>query len=67
MCFVRWPGTVTAQPPQFARYGTIHPTIQLPEMRRFLYAVERTEAECYVPCEERLMSLAVPQVQRGAV
>ena len=43
--------------PQFACYGAIHPTIQLPEMRKFLYAVERTEAECYVPCEERLMSL----------
>ena len=43
--------------PQFARYGTLHPTIHLPEMRQFLYSVERTEFEHYVPCEERLMSL----------
>lgn len=44
--------------PQFVRYGAIHPTIRLPEMRKFLYGVERTEFEYYVPCEERLMAMA---------
>ena len=48
---------VPTRDPQFARYGTLHPTIHLPEMRQFLYSVERTEFEHYVPCEERLMSL----------
>ena len=43
--------------PQFARYGTLHPTIHLPEMRQVLSSVERTEFEHYVPCEERLRSL----------
>lgn len=43
--------------PEFSSYGTIHPTVELPEMRRFLYGVEQTEFEHYVPCEERLMEL----------
>ena len=43
--------------PEFSSYGTIHPTVELPEMRRFLYGVEQTEFEHYVPCEDRLMEL----------
>ena len=31
--------------PEFSSYGTIHPTVELPEMRRFLYGVEQTEFE----------------------
>lgn len=47
--------SVTAS--EFASYGIIHPTVELPEMRRFLYGVKQTEFEYYVPCEECLMEL----------
>ena len=43
--------------PSFSIYGTVHPTVKLPKMREFLYNVERTENEFYVPCEEELMKL----------
>ena len=43
--------------PCFSMYGTIHPTVELPKMREFLYQVERTQEEYYVPCEEKLMEL----------
>ncbi len=43
--------------PEFAKYGAVHPTIELPEMKKFLYGVERTEDEFYVPCEEKLMEM----------
>lgn len=47
----------SVEEPLFARYGTLHPTVRLPEMSRFLTAVERTQEEYYVPCEARLMAL----------
>jgi len=43
--------------PGFAMYGTIHHTVELPEMRRFLYAKEKTEDEFYVPCDDTLMEM----------
>lgn len=43
--------------PSFAKYGAIHPTVSLPEMRKFLYGVQRTEEEYYVPCDDGLMAL----------
>lgn len=41
----------------FAEYGMVYPTVKLPEMKKFLYGVERTEFEYYVPCEDKLMEL----------
>ncbi len=41
----------------FAKYGTLHPTVELPEMRQFLYAVEQAGDEFYVPCEDKLMAM----------
>jgi len=43
--------------PGFAVYGKVHPSVELPEMERFIYSVERSHDEFYVPCEEKLMAL----------
>ena len=43
--------------PEFASYGCVHKTVKLPEMKKFLYGVERTEDEYYVPGEPALESL----------
>ena len=48
---------MSVEDPEFASYGCVHRTVKLPEMKKFLYGVDRTEAECYVPSEPALESL----------
>lgn len=43
--------------PAFAEYGMVFPDVALPEMKHFLYSVERTGVEHYVACSEELMQM----------
>lgn len=44
--------------PGFATYGAVHPQVQVPEMRRFLYEnTQMPETEFYQPCAQELMEL----------
>lgn len=42
---------------EFATYGCVHKSVELPEMKKFLYSQERDAFEYYVPGEEAIESL----------
>lgn len=48
---------VGVEDPSFASYGCVHKSVQLPGMREFLYQIEQTEPEYYVPSEARIECL----------
>jgi hypothetical protein len=45
------------QDPEFATYGTVHPHIQVPKMREYVYGKDMMPEEVYVACEEDLMQM----------
>lgn len=49
---------LTLEDPSFKTFGCVHETVKLPEMKKILYSLERSEPEYYIPCHDGCMALS---------